>query len=110
MNNTDKSITNLLGIDYPIIMAPMFLVTNAKMMIAACNAGIAGAVPALNCRTDAEFRGALDEVRNNIQRGSVGVNLIVNKSNPKIPAQLKTCIDKKVDFIITSLGSPEKVI
>ena len=42
--------------------------------------------------------------------GSVGINLIVNKSNPKMKGQLKTCIEKKVDFIITSLGSPESVI
>ena len=27
-----------------------------------------------------------------------------------MPGQLKTCVDKKVDFIITSLGSPEEVI
>lgn len=102
-------LTEMLGIKYPVIMAPMFLVTNAKMMIAACNAGIAAAVPALNYRTDEEFRAALDEIRAN-STGSVGVNLIVNKSNPKMPGQLKTCVDKKVDFIITSLGSPAKVI
>lgn len=104
-----KKLNELLDIQYPIIMAPMFLVTNSKMMISACNAGIAAAVPALNYRTDEDFRAALDEVRAN-SKGSVGVNLIVNKSNPKIPGQLKTCVEKKVDFIITSLGSPESVI
>lgn len=104
-----KDLRDILNIEHPVIMAPMFLVTNAKMMIAACNNGIAAAVPALNYRTDEEFRQALDEVRAN-SNGSVGVNLIVNKSNPKVPTQLKTCIDKKVDFIITSLGSPEEVI
>jgi nitronate monooxygenase len=103
------SLTEILNIDHPIIMAPMFLVTNAKMMIEACNSGIAAAVPALNYRTDEEFRAALDEIRANSQ-GPIGVNLIVNKSNPKMPAQLDTCVEKKVDFIITSLGSPESVI
>lgn len=91
-------------------MAPMFLVTNAKMMIAACKSGIAGAIPALNYRTDEEFRAALDEMRKEAPDGSIGINLIVNKSNPKMQGQLKTCIEKKVDFIITSLGSPESVI
>ena len=90
-------------------MAPMFLVSNVKMLIAGCNNGIACAVPALNYRTDEEFRAALDEVRAN-SNGPIGVNLIVNKSNPKMPGQLKTCVEKKVDFIITSLGSPEEVI
>ena len=36
------SLTQLLDIKYPIIMAPMFLVTNTKMMIEAMNSGIAG--------------------------------------------------------------------
>jgi len=39
-----------------------------------------------------------------------GVNLIVNKSNVKYKSQLDTCIEMKVDFIITSLGSPEETI
>ena len=104
-----KKLTEILDIKYPVIMAPMFLVTNAKMMIAALNSGIAGAVPALNYRTDEEFRAAIDEIREKAD-GPIGVNLIVNKSNPKMPAQLQTCLDKKIDFIITSLGSPKTVI
>jgi len=104
------ALTELLGVKHPIIMAPMFLVSNSKMLIAGINNGIAAAVPALNYRTDEEFRAALDEVRANTNGVGLGVNLIVNKSNPKAPAQLKTCVEKKVDFIITSLGSPEEVI
>jgi nitronate monooxygenase len=38
------------------------------------------------------------------------VNLIVNKSNPKYKSQLKTLLELKVDFIITSLGNPKEVI
>ena len=87
----------------------MFLVSNAKMLIAGINSGIAAAVPALNYRTDEEFRAALKEVREK-STGSLGVNLIVNKSNPRVETQLKTCVEMKVDFIITSLGSPQKVI
>lgn len=105
-----KTLSDILNIEHPIIMAPMFLVSNAKMLIAGINNGIAAAVPALNYRTDEEFRAAIDEVRANTKGGGLGVNLIVNKSNPKMPAQLKTCVEKKVDFIITSLGSPEEVI
>lgn len=87
----------------------MFLVSNAKMLIAAGNNGITGAVPALNYRTDEAFREAIREIRANT-KGPFGVNLIVNKSNPKMPQQLKTCVEMKVDYIITSLGSPAEVI
>jgi len=104
-----KLLTDLLDIQYPIIMAPMFLVSNAKMLIAAGNNGITGCVPALNYRTDDEFRKAIAEIRAN-STGPIGVNLIVNKSNPKMPDQLKTCVELNVDYIITSLGSPAEVI
>ncbi len=87
----------------------MFLVSNAKMLIAAGNSGITGAVPALNYRTDEAFREAIKEVRANT-KGPIGVNLIVNKSNPKVPQQLKTSVEMGVDYIITSLGSPREVI
>ena len=63
MPKIDTALTRMLNIDYPIIMAPMFLVSSAKMVIEAGNAGIAGSVPALNYRTDAEFRKALDEIK-----------------------------------------------
>ena len=108
---TTRSISEILDIQYPIIMAPMFLVTNAKMMIEAINSGIAAAVPALNYRTDEEFREAVKEIRANTPgKKGLGINLIVNKSNVKVKQQLETCVELKVDFIITSLGSPAKVI
>lgn len=104
-----QSLTDILGIQYPIIMAPMFLVSNAKMLIAAGNNGITGAVPALNYRTDEEFKAALEEIRANTS-GPIGVNLIVNKSNPKMMRQLETSVIFGVDYIITSLGNPSEVI
>jgi nitronate monooxygenase len=105
-----KSLTEILNIKYPIIMAPMFLVTNTKMMIEAINSGIAAAVPALNYRTDEEFREAIQEIRANTTSKGLGINLIVNKSNVKMKQQLATCVEMKVDFIITSLGNPKIVI
>ena len=104
-----SSITKLLNIEYPIIMAPMFLVSNTKMVIEACNNGIAGSIPALNFRTDTEFRAAIKEMKANC-KGPIGINLIVNKSNPKVHQQLKTSVELGVDFILTSLGSPKEVI
>ena len=109
MQRIETELTQMLGIEYPIIMAPMFLVSNAKMIIEACNAGITGAVPALNYRTDADFRKALTEIKTSTNK-AFGVNLICNKSNLKLDEQLKTCIEFRVSFIITSLGSPEQII
>jgi len=101
--------TTLFNTTYPIIMAPMFLISNAAMVKAALDHGITGAIPALNYRTDEEFRKAIDEIRAHTDK-PFGINLIVNKSNVKYKKQLQTCIEKRVDFIITSLGSPEECI
>jgi len=110
MKSTIKtSFTKLMGIDYPIIMAPMFLVSTTEMVIAALESGITAAIPALNYRTDEAFREAILEIKNATTK-PFGINLIVNKSNIKYKKQLDTCIDLKVDFIITSLGNPKEVI
>jgi len=104
-----KTLDHLLDIQYPIIMAPMFLISNAKMVIAALENGITAAFPALNYRTDQELRAAIKEIKTASGK-PFGVNLIVNKSNPKYKGQLETLLELKVNFIITSLGSPREVI
>lgn len=104
-------LTELLNIKYPVIMAPMFLVSNTKMVIEAMNAGIAGCIPALNYRTLEELRAAAKELKAaKPAGGSFGFNLIVNKSNVKYKGQLAVLCEEGCDFIITSLGSPEETI
>ncbi|MEP3837750.1 MAG: nitronate monooxygenase [Algibacter sp.] len=104
-------ITQLLKIKYPIIQAPMFLVSNVSMVKEAMNGGIAGCIPALNYRTLDELRMALRELKSSKpEGGSFGFNLIVNKSNVKYKNQLEVICEEGCDFIITSLGSPEETI
>lgn len=104
-------LTSLLNIKYPIIQAPMFLVSNVAMVTEAMKGGIAGCIPALNYRTLDELRVALKELKSNkVEGGSFGFNLIVNKSNLKYKGQLEVICEEGCDFIITSLGSPEETI
>ncbi|NRA91416.1 MAG: nitronate monooxygenase [Psychroserpens sp.] len=104
-------LTTLLGIKYPIIQAPMFLVSNVAMVKEAMNSGIAGCIPALNYRTLDELRAAIKELKaSKVEGGSFGFNLIVNKSNIKYKGQLDVLCEEGCDFIITSLGSPEETI
>jgi nitronate monooxygenase len=105
----ETPFTKMMGIQYPVIMAPMFLVSNTDMVIAALESGITAAFPALNYRTDKELRAAIDEIKSKTSK-PFGINLIVNKSNVKYKSQLNTCLDMKVNFIITSLGNPKEVI
>ena len=105
------TLTSLLKIKHPIIIAPMFLVSNTKMVIEGMKSGVAGCIPALNYRTLEELRASIQELKDaKVEGGSFGYNLIVNKSNPKAKDQLKVLCEEGVDFIITSLGSPEETI
>ena len=90
-------------------MAPMFLVSNIKMLVAASKAGITGAIPALNFRTIEEFETAIKTLKKECE-GPFGINLIVNKSNFLYKEQLQVCCKYQVDYIITSLGSPKETI
>ena len=104
-------LTQLLNIKYPIIQAPMFLVSNVSMVTEAMKAGISGCIPALNYRTLDELRAAIKALKaNKVEGGAFGFNLIVNKSNIKYKAQLEVICEEGCDFIITSLGSPEETI
>jgi nitronate monooxygenase len=102
-------LSEWLDIKHPIIMAPMFLVTNTKMVIAAYNAGIIGCIPALNFRTLPEFEKALKEMHE-ATSGKFGINLIVSQSNIYFKGQLELVLKYPPSFIITSLGSPKEVI
>lgn len=106
-------LTQLLNIDFPMIMAPMFLVSNEAMVIAAMKSGIAGTFPSLNYRNPGEIEQVLDALnaeKTKSPNGTYGVNLIVQKTNPLYEKHLKVCVEKKVPFYITSLGSPKEVI
>ncbi len=109
---TVNELLPLLRIEFPLIMAPMFLVSNIDMIKAGMDSGIMATFPTLNYRNEGE----LAEVLNRINgfkagsKGSYGVNLIVQQSNPLYKKHLKVCVEKKVPFYITSLGSPKEVI
>jgi len=104
-------LAQMLTITYPIIQAPMFLVSNTAMVIEAMRHGIAGCIPALNYRTLEELRMSLKELKSEkVDGGSFGFNLIVNKSNVKYKSQLKVICEEGCDFIITSLGGPQETI
>jgi nitronate monooxygenase len=101
--------TKLLGIQYPIIAGPMFLVSNTSLVAAVSEAGGIGGMPSLNWRTPEAFRDAVREVKAKTQK-PFAVNIIVNQANPRVAADLEICAQEKVPLVITSLGSPKETI
>ena len=103
------AFTELLGCRYPIIAGPMFLVSDENLVSAVSEAGGLGATPSLNWRTTAQFKEAMRKIKS-MTRNPFGVNLIVNKANPRQHADLDICAEEKIPFIVTSLGSPKDTI
>jgi nitronate monooxygenase len=99
----------------PVIGAPLFIVSNPKLVIAQCTSGIVGSFPALNARP-AEL---LDEWLHEITEALAGwnrdnpgqpaapfaVNQIVHRSNDRFDHDMAVCAKWKVPIVITSLGA-----
>lgn len=109
LKKINTPFAQLMNVDYPIIAAPMFLVSNTDLVVQASEAGGIGTFPALNYRPIEKYAEALQIIKSRTKK-PVGVNIIVNKSNTRQNDDLKVALDHGVDLFITSLGSPKKVI
>src|SRR6266540_956017 len=103
----------------PLIAAPMFLVSGPALVKAACRAGVVGSFPTANCRTVEELDRWLVDMGNDLKRAAdeagrptapLCPNLIVHRSNTRVPDDLAAVLRHKVEMVITSVGSPEPVL
>lgn len=101
------------SLDFPVIAAPMFLVSGPDLVCACCLNGIGGTFPALNQRTTQSYEQWLLQITETLDGKShapYGINLIVHKTNPRLEADLKVTVEHKVPFVITSLGAVSDVV
>lgn len=101
-------LTELLGIRYPIIGAPMFLVSYEALTIAVSEAGGLGMFPLPNYQTVKDLEVALENIRQATDK-AIGVNIHLSGKFPW-REQLALCLDYGVKFFITSLGDPSLII
>ncbi len=98
---------------FPVIAAPMFLVSGPDLVTACCLNGIAGTFPALNQRTTEGYAEWLLQINSTLEgkdHSPFGINLIVHKTNPRLAADLKVTVAHKVPIVITSLGAVSEVV
>lgn len=109
MDSIKTDFTKQFGVRYPIICAPMFLVSSVKMVVAASEAGGMGTFPALNYRPAERYLQAIREIKS-LTAKPFGINIIVQKSNKYQHHQIEHALNERVPLIITSLGNPKEVI
>ncbi len=104
---------------FPVIAAPLFIISNPKLVIAQCKAGIVGSMPALNARPASQLAEWLQEITEALAEhdrahpenpaAPFAINQIVHKSNDRLEHDMALCVQFKVPIIITSLGAREDI-
>lgn len=112
MSRLPVSLTKNLSI--PAIAAPMFLVSGPDMVIAAARSGMIGTFPTPNARTPEILEQWLQQITewmaDKPDAAAWAANLVVHRSNDRLPADLELVIRYRAPLVITALGSPTRVI
>ncbi|CAN1575499.1 COG2070 Dioxygenases related to 2-nitropropane dioxygenase [Spirosomataceae bacterium] len=107
------------NLSLPVVVAPMFLISNPKLVIECCKAGVIGTFPALNQRTTEGFEEWVVEIKTELEKfeketgnkaAPFGVNIIVHQTNPRVMADMQIVVKHKIPLIITSLGAVSQVV
>jgi nitronate monooxygenase len=99
----------------PVIGAPLFIISNPKLVIEQCKAGIVGSMPALNARPADQLDEWLAEITETLAAwdrdhpespaAPFAINQIVHKTNERLEHDMQVCAKYKVPIVITSLGA-----
>ncbi|MFT3777252.1 MAG: nitronate monooxygenase family protein [Ottowia sp.] len=109
----------LQRLKFPVIGSPLFIISNPKLVIAQCTAGVVGSMPALNARPAEQLDEWLAEITEGLAAwdkahpdnpaAPFAINQIVHRSNDRLEHDMALCAKYKVPIVITSLGAREDV-
>jgi nitronate monooxygenase len=109
----------LANLPFPVIASPLFIISNPKLVIEQCKAGVVGSMPALNARPASQLEDWLAEITETLAAYNAAnpeqpaapfaINQIVHKSNDRLEHDMAMCVKYKVPIIITSLGAREEI-
>ncbi len=109
----------LKNLDFPVIAAPMFIVSGPELVIAQCKAGIVGSFPALNARPAEVLEKWIVQIKLELEKyqkdnpdkkvAPFAVNQICHKSNNRLEQDMEICRKHEVPIIITSLQASKMV-
>lgn len=104
----------------PAIAAPMFLVSGPELVSACCKNGVIGSFPAPNARPIevldewmGKLNADLEEVKMSEPDRKIApwaMNMVVHSSYSRLEEELELLKKHKPQLVITSLGSPKRVV
>src|SRR3954464_3690612 len=105
----------LRNLRLPVIGSPLFIISNPKLVIEQCKAGIVGSMPALNARPASQLDEWLHKITETLTAynrthpdapaAPFAINQIVHKSNDRLAHDMEMVVKHKVPIVITSLGA-----
>ena len=102
-------VTDLFGIQYPIIQGGLAYLGYAELAAAVSNAGGLGQITAATLRTPENLRNEIHKVREFTNK-PFGVNFAIAKYNGEYEELLEVAIEEKVPVISITGGNPKPVL
>jgi len=110
MKEFSTPLSRKIGLRYPLVASPMFIISNRAMLVACAEAGILGAMPSLNARTIESFREDLEFVKNATDK-PFAINVTIGLTQPeRLMQDVAACLEFEVPVMITSYGDPTPIV
>ncbi|MFZ3579623.1 NAD(P)H-dependent flavin oxidoreductase [Virgibacillus sp. DJP39] len=105
----ETRVTDLLGIDYPIIQGGLAYLAYANLAAAVSNAGGLGQITAMSLASDTELSTEIKKLRSLTDK-PFGVNFAIGQHGRPYEHMVQAAIDEQVPVISVTGGNPKGVL
>ena len=105
MNSREVAAKLKSGLRIPVMAGPMFIASTPELVIAQCQAGIIGSMPALNARTAEQLDADIAKIKAAVGDAPYAINLVAHKSNSRLDPDLAVVLRHKVPIVVLALAA-----
>jgi len=115
MNSQQTTLTEMLGIEHPIIGGAMYPCSNPELVAAVTNAGGIGVLQPVSLVYvhGWDFREGIRHIRS-LTDGPIGMNVLTEKSSDRYLERMRQwldiALDENIRFFVSSLGNPRWIV